>query len=223
MKKAIVALVSALVAGLMVVPGAVSAGTTTISASDRMGDLGPKYDAALADTVVFWPDNMPLTSVGYFDMLSWWFSYSSKDKTYTFGMTLATALPDPGSPLPHGFKEVKWLVWLDMGAWNPKYAPTVGSYNTVLLTYDGSEYAARLTQGGSWGPVLTTLPCSVDGSKLQIQFSAASIENLKSFWIMPCTVVLWSLQPYSGYWDLDSTDPGAAPGQVWWSVPWPPV
>lgn len=223
MRKVIVALLSAIVVGLMLVPSGVSAGSMTIKAADRLGDLGPKYDAASADTVVFWPDTMPLTSVGYLDMTSWWFAYSSKDKTYTFGMEVAKPLPNAGSPLPGGFKEVKWLVWLDMGAWNPKYAPTVGSYYTIQLIYDGSEYVAELTQGGSWGPLVSTLPFSVDGSKLQIQFSAASIGNLKSFWIMPCTVVLWSLQPYSGYWDLDSTDPGAAPGQVWWSVPWPPV
>ena len=223
MRRVLVALLSAIVVGLMLVPSGVSAGTTTIMATDRMGDLGPKYDAALADTVVFWPDNMPLTAAGYFDMLSWWFSYSNKDKTYTFGMELAKALPSQGSPLPNGFKEVRWLVWLDNGAWNPKYNPTVASYYTAQLTYDGSEYAAVITQGGTWGPLVATLPFSVDGSKLQIQFSAASIGNLKSFWIMPCTVVQWSLVPYSGYWDLDAADPGSAPGQVWWSVPWPPA
>ncbi len=223
MKKTVVALLSVIVVGLMLVPGSVSAGNVTIKAADSLGDLGPKYDAASAETVVFWPDSMPLTRVGYFDMTSWWFAYSSKDKTYTFGMEVANPLPNAGSPLPTGFKEVRWLVWLDMGAWNPKYAPTVGSYYTIQLIYDGSEYAAVLAQGGSWGPILATLPFSVDGSELQIQFSAASIGNLKSFWIMPCTAVLWSLQPYSGYWDFDSTDPGAAPGQVWWSVPWPPA
>lgn len=223
MKKTVVALLSVIVVGLMLVPGSVSAGKMAIKATDKTGDLGPKYDAATAETVVSWPDNMALTKVGYLDMTSWWFTYSNKDKTYTFGMTVAKPLPNVGTPLPTGFKEVRWLVWLDMGAWNPKYAPTVGSYNTVLLVYDGSEYAAGLTQGGQWSPIVTTLPFTVDGSELQVQFSAASIGNLESFWIMPCTVVLWSLQPYSGYWDLDSTDPGAAPGQVWWSVPWPPV
>jgi hypothetical protein len=222
-RKAIVASLSLCLVGLMLAPGIVSAGTTTIVAKDNAGDLGPKYDAATAGTVLTWPDNMPLVQVGYLDMVSWWFSYSSKEKTYTFGMELAKALPIPGSSLPHGYKALKWLVWLDMGAWNPKYNPSVASYNTVQLVYDGSEYVAELTEGGTWGPVLATLPFSVDGSKLEIQFSAASIGDLKSFWIMPCTVVLWSLQPYSGYWDLDSTDPGAAPGQVWWSVPWPPA
>lgn len=216
------ALLCVLVAGLMLVPGAVSAGTTTISASDKTGDLGPKFDARTAETVLYWPDNMPLTRVGYFDMTSWSFSYSSKDKTYTFGMELAAPLPSEGSHLPTGFKEVKWLVWIDMGAWNPKYAPTVGSYYTVQLVYDGSEYFAELREGAGWGPLVVALPFEVNGAHLEIQFSAASIGNLKSFWIMPCTVVLWSLQPYSGYWDLDSTDPGAAPGQVWWDVPWPP-
>jgi len=222
-RKAVIALLCVFVGGMMLLPGAVFAGTTTISATDKLGDIGPKYDAATAGSVLSWPDNMPLVQAGYFDMLAWWFSYSSKEKTYTFGMELAKALPSPGSPLPNGHKEVKWLVWLDMGAWNPKYNPTVGSYYTAELKYDGSEYVAVLREGGSWGPVLETLPFAVDGSKLQLQFTAASIGNLKSFWVMPCTVVLWSLVPYSGYWDLDSTDPGSAPGQVWWSVPWPPA
>jgi hypothetical protein len=92
-KKTVVALLSVIVAGLMLVPGSVSAGSVTIKATDSLGDLGPKYDAASAETVVFWPDSMPLTRVGYLDMTSWWFAYSSKDKTYTFGMEVANSLP----------------------------------------------------------------------------------------------------------------------------------
>jgi len=222
-RKAVVALLSALVAGLMMVPGVVSAGTTSIVVADMSGDLGPKYDRDTLETVVTWPETRPIVEAGYFDMLSWSFSYSSKSKTYTFEMEVSKALPSPGSPLPNGYKEVRWQVWLDMEPWHPNYNPTAGTYYTARLIYDGSDYAAEIAKGGSWGPTIATVPFKVDGSHLQIQFSAGTIGNLKSFWVMPCTVVLWSLIPYSGYWDLDSTDPGAAPGQVWWDVPWPPA
>lgn len=224
MRKAAIALLSAVVAGLLMVPGGVSAGPTMkIACQDKLGDLGPHYDAAAADTDIFWPDHTPLTKVGYFDMTSFWLSYSSKEKTYTFGMELAKALPTPGSSLPTGFKMVKWLMWIDAEPWNPKYNPGAPCLFTIQLRYDGSDYVAELAEGSGWGPAVATLPFVVDGSALKMQFSAASIGNLESFWFLPCTVVQWSLQPYSGYWDLDASDPGAAPGQVWWDIPWPPA
>lgn len=196
----------------------VSAGTIAITVQDRTGDLGPKIDWEAADTLNFWPDTRSLTKVGYFDMVS--FSLSYKAKTYTFGMELAKALPEPGSALPTGFKLVKWLMWIEPEPWNMKYN-NIPSLYTIQLTYDGSKYAAEL-KDYSTGDVLATLPFKVDGSKLQLQFSAASIGNLESFYFMPCTVVVWAVTG-AGYWDLDSTDPGAAPGQVWWDIPWPPA
>ena len=197
----------------------VSAATVAVGAGDRQNDLGPKYDAALADTVVFWPDKMPLTKVGYFDMRSFQLSYSTEKEEYTFGMTLSKALPTPGSTLPYGFKMVKWLMWIDAEPWNPKYNPAASTLYTIQLTYDGSSYAGELIEG-LYGAVLATLPINVGVSEFEVSFSAASIGNLESFWFMPCTVVLWSLIVGSGYWDLDAADPGAVPGQVWWYIPW---
>lgn len=193
----------------------VSAGATSITVQDRTGDLGPKIDWETGDIINHWPDTTSLTKVGYFDMVS--FSLSCKAKTYTFSMELAADLPKEGSALPTGFKAAEWLMWIDPEPWNMKYNNILSLY-TVKLAYYESEYVAFIMDYAT-GEVLSSLPFTIDGSKLQIQFSAASIGNLESFWFMPCTVVRWSI---GAYWDLDSTDPGAAPGQVWWDIPWPP-
>jgi len=199
----------------MVVPSGASAATKTIVVQDRIGDLGTKIDWKTGDISNWWPDTTSVTKVGYFDMVS--FSLSYKAKTYTFGMELAKALPEPGSTLPTGFKLVKWLMWIDPEPWNMKYNNILSLY-TIQLTYDGSKYAAELKDYAT-GVVLAALPFAVDGSKLQIEFSAASIGNLESFWFMPCTVVVWAVTG-AGYWDLDGSDPGSVPGQVWWDIPW---
>jgi hypothetical protein len=202
----------------MMVGQPVSAGTITLKVNDAKGDLGPKFDWSTCEVLVAWPDSTSLTKVGYFDMLSFWLSYSTKEKTYTFGMELASALPEQGSGLPTGFKLVKWLMWIDPEPWNMKYNNIMSLY-TIQLTYDGSIYAAALKDYAT-GEVIATLPFAAEGSTLQIEFTASSIGNLKSFWFMPCTVVVWAVTG-AGYWDLDSSDPGAAPGQVWWDIPWP--
>ncbi|OGS55829.1 MAG: hypothetical protein A3K60_00035 [Euryarchaeota archaeon RBG_19FT_COMBO_56_21] len=201
--------------GILLVPNGVSAGTTKIVVQDRTGDLGPKIDWETGDIVLWWPDTTSLTKVGYFDILS--FSLSYKAKTYTFGMEVAADLPKEGSPLPTGFKALEWLMWIDPEPWNMKYNNILSLYSIKLVYYE-LEYFAFI-QDYATGEVLASLPFTIDGSKLQVEFTASSIGNLESFWFMPCTVVRWSI---AGYWDLDSTDPGAAPGQVWWDIPWPP-
>jgi hypothetical protein len=219
-RKTAIAFAFSITVALMMLAQPVSAGTVTLTVMDRPGDLGTKIVWETGDIVNTWPDTTSLTKVGYFDILSFSLSHSSKAKTYTFGMELASDLPEPGSALPTGFKFVEWLMWIDPEPWNMKYNNILSLY-TIQLTYDGSKYNAELKDYPT-GVVLATLPFNVDGSTLQLQFSAASIGNLGSFWFMPCTVVQWSVAPGAGYWDLDSTDPGAAPGQVWWDIPWPP-
>ncbi len=217
MRRVVLAVLCAVVAGMMTVPASASAGTVSIVVKDMRGDLGPKFDWSTCEVLVTWPEQTSLTKVGYFDML--WFSLSEKSKTYTFKMEVSSALPIPGSKLPTGFKEVKWLMWIDPEPWNMKYNP-ISSLFAIELVYNGISYSAELLDY-STGELIASLPFAVSGATLQIQFSAASIGNLDSFWFMPCTVVVWAVTG-AGYWDLDSTDPGAVPGQVWWDIPWPP-
>jgi hypothetical protein len=220
MRKIAVAILSLVVVCLMLVPSGASAGTRTIVVEDRMGDLlGGNIDWDACEGTVFWQENTPVAQVGYFDITSFWLS--EKGKMFTFGMEVAGPLPKEGSALPTGFHGLKWLMWIDPEPWNLKYNPIMSLY-TIQLVYDGSAYAAELKDYAT-GEVLATLPYSIGGSRLEMQFSAASIGNLESFWFIPCTVVQWSQIPGAGYWDLDTTDPGAVPGQVWWDIPWPPV
>lgn len=220
MRKVIVALLSVLVAGLMLIPSSASAGTVASVLKDARGDLGPKLDFSTGEVLLTWPDEMVLKKVGYFDALSFSLSYSTREKTYTFSMEVAKALPAPGTALPYGWKVVRWLMWIDPEPWIPGVNdPTIYS---VLLEYDGSVYSAQLRDYAT-GAVLEELPFEIDGSTFQVEFSPASIGNMASFWWLPCTVVVWSASGIGGYWDLDAPDPGAAPGQVLWDVPWPPA
>jgi hypothetical protein len=214
-RKAAIALMSAIVAGLMLAPNGLAAGTSTTVVQDMRGDQGPKLDFSTGEMLVAWPDVMVLKKVGYFDILSFSLSYSTKEKTYTFGMEVAKDLPASGSGLPTGWKLLRWLMWIDTEPWF--YGVNDPTVYTVQLTFDGSAYAAQLKDYQT-GAVLETLPFEVRGSTLKVEFSAASIGNMDSFWWMPCTAVHWS---GAGYWDLDTTDPGAAPGQVMWDIPWP--
>lgn len=215
MRKAIVGILSAIVVGLLLVPNGVSARTVSTVVQDMRGDLGPKMDFSTGEVLVAWPDEMVLQKVGYFDILSFSLSYAKKEATYTFAMNVANALPSPGTPLPDGWKFLTWLMWIETEPWI--YGVNDPTLYVVQLIYDGSAYVGQLEDYRT-GVVLETLPFEVTGSALQIEFSAGSIGAMESFWWMPCTVVNWSA---AGYWDLDTTDPGAAPGQVVWDIPWP--
>jgi len=214
MKEAIVASLCALVAGLMIVPCSVSAGANEVVVQDRTGDLSlGGIDWETTESTAYWPDSSPVGKAGYFDMLCFWLS--EKKGTFTFGMEVAADLPVEGAALSPGFYKVTWLMWIDYEPWNLKLNPVLSLY-TIKLVYDGAAYAAELIDYPT-GTVLATLPYTVEGSVLQIQFASDLIGSLDDFWFMPCTVVQWSA---SGYFDLDTTDPGSVEGQVWWDIPW---
>ena len=216
MRKKAIAFLSVLIVGLMMVPGGVSAGTMSIAVDDRESDEGiGNIDWDRCEFTTSWPDGTPIAQAGFFDILS--FSLSLKAKTYTFVMVVAADFPEVGSELGTGFKAVEWLMWIDPEPWNMKYNNIMSLY-AIKLVYYQEGYMAFI-QDYATGEILANLPFAVDGSKMQVRFSAALIGNLESFWFMPCTVVRWSI---AGYWDLDTTDPGAVEGQVWWDIPWPP-
>jgi hypothetical protein len=155
--------------------------------------------------------------VGYFDMTSVWLS--QEGNRFMFGMQLAADLPEAGTPLPYGFHRASWLMWIDPCPWNPVCDP-VQTLFVVLLTYDGSNYAAELREYRT-GVTLETLPFTVQGREFRMAFSATSIDCPESFWWFPCTQVWWGPSGSSAFWSLDGPDPGATPGQTYWDIPWP--
>jgi hypothetical protein len=203
--------VSFIVAFMLVQP--VSAGTMIV-VSDREGDLMKSCYTDTGEPKNGWGDNAPLVKAGYFDMVSMWLG--QKGKTYTFGMKLAADLPKEGSPLPPGISAAAWILWIEPEAWTP--TNPVASAFIVYLFYDGLAYSADLLDVVP--DVTTAVPFTVDGSIINLEFSAASIGNPSSFWWSGGLNVFWGL----GGWALvDITDPGAAPGQVYWDIPWPPL
>lgn len=218
MRRLAVGLFGAIIVGMMLAMP-VSGGTVTFKVSDRQGDIGKLADYETCDVKNGWGDNAPIVRAGYFDMLSYWLSYSSKEKAYSFGMELAADLPTEGSALPPGMKSVYWLMWIDPEPWNPFYGFNAPWLYAIALTYDGSSYGAVLMETGY--NLIALLSFEVAGSMFQVQFSAASIGHPSSFWWFPCPMTVWS--PSGMVWDVDGPDPGASPGQVWWDLPWPPV
>lgn len=215
LRRLVVALMSAIVLGMLLVPSGASALTTTV-AQDSVGDVGISLDykaCTIRDTL---SPHAPLVKAGYFDMVSTWFS--QKGKTYTFGMEMAAALPDEGTPLPNMVKLAEWDVWIDQAPYLTNPMPAVG---VIGLRYDGSSYSAFVLDIAT--STQTPIPFSIDGSKFQLQFSAASLGNAVISWWVPL-VQIW-VGPLgtmaSGF--VDAVDLGAVPGQVGFDLPWPPV
>jgi len=194
----------------------VSAGTMVVKVPDRTLDLFKFFYPATGEPKNGWGDNAPVVRAGYFDMVSFWLSYSQKEKTYTFGMKLAADLPQAGDSLAPGINSVSWLLYIDPEPWTPENWVT--SMFIIRLAYDESNYFAELMDGGA--NVLAPLPFTVDGSVFQLEFSAASIGNPTTFWWEAGVSPVWGS---GGYWMVDMVDPGASPGQVYWDIPWPPV
>jgi hypothetical protein len=217
MKKALLPIAMSLMVALMLAQP-VSAGYTAVVVQDRQGDVGKMYDLETCDVTVLWGENTVIADVGYFDALS--YSLSLKGKTFTFGMELAAALPDEGVALPSGIKHVAYTMWIDAAPWHPVYNPTPSLF-TVVLNYDGLEYSAVLIEGEKiLGNVLEILPFTVQGTRFEVQFPAASIGSLEAFWWCPCVHVWDGPVGTEAQWWFDTADPDAYPGQVWWNIPW---
>jgi len=212
-RKVTIALLCAIVAGLMVVPSGVSA-VTMMTVQDNTGDIGFGVDPKTGFTMHTWGDNTPIVQAGYFDMTS--VSLSQKGKAYTFGMELAAALPKEGSPLPGGIHLAEWAMWIDPSPYN-YFTNPVAPLFLIALRYDGSSYAAFVMDYGT--RATTSIPFSVDGSKLQLQFSAASIGNLALQWWSPMVREWTGPLGTSGYWFVDAVV--SESGLI--DIPWPPA
>jgi hypothetical protein len=201
----------------------VSADNVVVTIPDKKGDLG-MYDVffnaanksgGVALVNVSWGDHAPMMKARYLDMVS--ISFGMRDEgTYVFGMKLAADLPQAGTALPHGIKLIAWLLWLDRAPWTPSSNP--GSYYEIYLMYDGTSYSTVLSNTATHA--VTSVPSTIEGSTFQMQISTDSIGNLASFWWSAATFALTNWNTLG--WCTDLNDPGVAPGQVWFDIPWPP-
>jgi hypothetical protein len=198
------------IALMMAMP--VSAGTVTTMVTDGIGDVGRNSWAHVNDPRQSWADNTAVAGTGYFDMISTWLS--QKGKTYTFGMELASQLPEEGSPLPVPIKTAEWLLWIDSYPWSaPLY--------TFSLYYDGSSYSAILLDGNTM--ITTSLPFTIDGARFQVDLPQELVGNLAGLWWSPAVRLWWGPIGSVGEWLVDLVDFGVAPGQDGIDLPWPPL
>jgi len=216
MRKMALALLSAVVAGLLMVPSSVSAKTLSIEVVDRTGDVAIVYDVEAYEYRALYGDNSPIVQTGYFDMTL--FRFSLKGNIYTFGMELAADLPQEGDPLPQGVGLLQYTLWLDEYWWD--WISDDPAYFIVVLRYDGSSYSAALLEWPS-EEIIMSLPFIIEGPRFEVKFSADWMENIPTFWLFPAVVAYFGECPMMSWPDLIDCD-ADAPGQVVNSIPWPP-
>ncbi len=215
MRRAVVALVSAIVAGLLLVPGCASAKAFTLTVPDEVGDIGIIFDYETYLPISTWGKNSQIAQAGYFDMTLFWFGL--KGNTYTFGMELAGNIPQEGDPLAPGVTLVEYALWLDKEAWD--WVTFVESYFMLVFRYDGVSYSAALLDWPS-ETVKMYLPFTIDGPRFEMEFSADSINNIETFWLFT------SVDVYFGQalpWMVDGFNLDSVEGQIVTSIPWDPA
>jgi hypothetical protein len=217
MRRVLAALFSAIVAGLMLAMPA-SAATVTSIVKDPAGDVGFGVDPKTGGVMHLWGDNNPVSQAGFLDMVSTWMS--QKGKTYTFGMELASAFPEEGTPLPNGFKVVEWALWIDPSPYNYLINPVAPLF-LIALRYDGASYSAFVMDCST----MLSAPAafSVAGSTMQLQFTADSIGNLAIEWWSPLIREWTGPVGTSGYWFVDGVNLPLVDGYSYIDLPWPPA
>jgi hypothetical protein len=217
MRKQVVAFLCAIVVGLIMAQPVSGASVTSV-VDDPVGDLGFGIDPKTGGLMNYWQDNTRVAQSKYLDMVSTWLS--QKGKTYTFGMELAVAPPKEGSALPDGFKLVEWAMWIDPSPYNVITNPVAPLF-LISLRYDGSRYSAFVLDYSTL--LQTPVAFSVDGSKIQLQFTAASIGNLAFEWWSPMVRYWDGPVGSSGYWFVDVVNLEPVDGYVYIDLPWPPA
>jgi hypothetical protein len=212
MRRIMAALLSAIVVVLMLAMPA-SAGVMTMKVIDSTGDVGRNSPAHVNDPSQYWADKTAVAKTGYFDMISTWLS--QKGKTYTFGMELASLLPEEGSALPVPIKTAEWVLWID------PYPGSLTPLFRVSLYYDGSSYSAILLDVSTMAT--TPMPFTIDGAKFQVDLPQNSVGNLAGLWWSPGVRLWWGPLGSVGEWIVDLVDFGVASGQDGIDLPWPPV
>jgi len=214
--KVMIALLSVIVVGLMLVPSGASAGTMVSVVQDSTGDLGFGFDPQTSEMMPVWGPGTPWVKAGYFDIASAWLS--QKGSTFSFGMELAAALPKEGSALPGGIQLAEWALWIDPSPFNVVTNPVAPLF-LIALRYDGSTYSAFILDFGTM--VMKSVPFSVGGAQVQLRFSAASVGNLAFEWWVPFVRIWQGPLGSAGFAFVDGIDWGSAPGQVYYDIPWP--
>lgn len=222
MRKIVVAVLSAIVVGLMLVPSGVSAGSNTVSFTDRQGDLGkPTFGPPNGDPLSWWSGNSPISNAGYLDFISGWVSV--KGGAVTMGLTVASPLT-ADIKLPSGVNEVRWawFFYRDADVLN-KISPNLASYGVYIL-WDGADFSAALVDrtSGSMPFALTYLDSFiVNENILTVTISSASISGAVAWF---CESQIMNGPP----WPLDGTytwGSWGAPDITDWQLPattyWP--
>ena len=150
-------------------------------------------------------------------MVSTWLSL--KKGEYTFGMELATDLPEEGTALPTGVKVAEWAVWIDPSPFNAIINPVAPLF-VIALRYDGVSYSAFIMDYATMLSVPATF--SVDGSEFTLEFTTDSIGDLEIEWWSPLVRVWYGPVDSGGYMFVDVVDLEPIDGYVYIDLPWPP-
>jgi len=219
MRKAILALVSLVVIGMLVIPGSASAKTTSVEVEDKTGDVTASWNLETCDYQALLGDGMPIVRAGYFDMTL--FHFGLKKDTYTFSMEMAADLPEEGDPLPTSVRLARYSLWLSTESWDLVSADIV-DYYLIVLWYDGLSYSAELlTSPGK--EVITSLSFAVEGPRFSVELPTSWMEGIESFWLFPAVNAFHSKNPEIELW-LDMVDPDAdVEGLEYTSIPWSPI
>ncbi len=217
-RRTAIALTLTFTIGLMMLAQPVLGATLTSVVSDPKGDMGFGVDPKTGGIMQTWQKDSLVAKANYLDIVS--MSLSQKAKTYTFSMEMAAALLNEGSPLPGGFKTVEWGMWIDPSPYNFLTNPVAPLF-LISLRYDGSGYSAMIVDYSTMAA--KSIPFSIDGASLQLQFTASSIGNLQSFWWSPLTRFWMGPVGTPGYWFVDSVDLPLVDGYAYIDLPWPPA
>jgi len=207
----------------------VSAGSKTVTFSDRQGDLANKSlycwgqgSHVVGDPNGWFSGNSPVSDAGYLDMRSGWISIDGR--AVNMGLTVASPVPTDGK-LPQGISEVRWawLLWTTIDTTvGSNYAP----YGVYIIWNDNGLSAVFVDRtSGSPPYMLTYLDAnafSVEGSTLTASIRLASIPGVIAWF---CETIMlsghpWPLDqnPSSGGWNLADLTDFQGPLAIWW--PW---
>jgi hypothetical protein len=192
---------------------------STLKVTDGKGDQSIMFDPKTGELDKLWPASTAIAQAGYLDISSAWLT--QKGKTYTFGMELAKALPEVGTPLPHQIRSVDWSMWIDPSPWNSKENP-VSPLFQIALTYDGTAYSAFVANFVTMERNAVS-SLSIGTSTFELEFSAESISDQAFSWWVPAVGVNFGPTWSAGSVIVDMIDWDSTNGQVWYDLPWPPL